>query len=154
MHHPADWREALADWKAEEARHQAEADAARPQLVGRVPVGWWIEAFADRPSPSEARGHRCGEKQMLAVVAYDVREPRRLAAVARHCEDFGVRVQYSVFECRLEADTFERFWEGLLHILDLSEDRAVAYKICASCAENILAAGDMVSNEKVVAYVV
>ncbi|MBM3855222.1 MAG: CRISPR-associated endonuclease Cas2, partial [Verrucomicrobia bacterium] len=50
---------------------------------------------------------------MLTLIAYDVTDAKRLHKVAKVCEDWGVRVQYSVFECRLEADTFDRFWEEL-----------------------------------------
>lgn len=150
---PADWKQALAAWRAEERAERERELEERPALVGRIPAGWWQAAFADRLSRSEAAGHRCGAKQMLTIVAYDITNPKRLHAVAKHCEDFGLRVQYSVFECRLEADLFERFWGGLVSIMDPDEDRLVAYKICASCAQAIQAAGRMVSNEKVVAYV-
>jgi CRISPR-associated protein Cas2 len=40
---------------------------------------------------------------MLVLVSYDVSEAkkgkRRLRRVAKACQDFGQRVQYSVFEC-------------------------------------------------------
>ena len=43
---------------------------------------------------------------MLIVVCYDVAVdqggPKRLRRIAEACKDYGVRVQYSVFECRLE----------------------------------------------------
>ena len=66
---------------------------------------------------------------MLAVVAYDIADPKRLQRVAKHCEDFGLRVQYSVFECRLEADIFERFGKGMQAIID----PATSWRLC--CAE-------------------
>lgn len=90
---------------------------------------------------------------MLTLVAYDITDEKRLHRVARICEDWGVRVQYSVFECRLEADAFDRFWEQLKGEIDPSEDRLVAYKICLNCAREIRGAGTMVNSEKVVAYV-
>ena len=90
---------------------------------------------------------------MLTVVAYDVADPARLRNVARVCEDYGMRVQYSVFECRLEADRFDLFWNELSTILDPVADRLVAYKVCSSCARDIRSAGTQVHQEKVVAYV-
>ena len=41
---------------------------------------------------------------MLVLVSYDVamqdeRGPKRLRRVAKTCQDYGQRVQYSVFEC-------------------------------------------------------
>ncbi|HTI68628.1 MAG TPA: CRISPR-associated endonuclease Cas2, partial [Candidatus Limnocylindria bacterium] len=47
---------------------------------------------------------------MLRLVAYDIADPKRLHRVAMICENFGVRVQYSLFECWLEDDDFERLW--------------------------------------------
>lgn len=91
---------------------------------------------------------------MLSLVAYDITDPKRLARVARVCEDFGVRVQYSLFECRLEEDEFEDLWLKLLYEIDEKEDRLVAYKIDAKSAKQTLTAGTMVCSEKVVCYVV
>lgn len=55
---------------------------------------------------------------MLIVVTYDVATSdkagqRRLRRVAQTCEDFGVRVQKSVFECRVGP----KEWVGLRHRL-------------------------------------
>ncbi len=91
---------------------------------------------------------------MLTLVAYDISEPRRLARIARICEDYGVRVQYSLFECRLEETEFEDFWLKLLGEINEKEDRLVAYKIDARSAKETLTAGTMVCSEKVVCYVV
>lgn len=89
---------------------------------------------------------------MLILIAYDITDPKRLHKVAKLCEDYGVRVQLSVFECRLEATRFEQFWSGLNAILDTATDRAVAYPVCVRCAGEIRDAGKMVHNETVVAY--
>ena len=91
---------------------------------------------------------------MLTIVAYDVAEPKGLRqSGARFCEDHGMRVQYSVFECRLEADRFDAFWGDLQEIIDPATDRLVAYKVCTACAADIRSAGTQVHQEKVVAYV-
>ena len=68
-------------------------------------------------------------------LAYDISDPKRLARVARVCEDFGVRVQYSVFECRLEETEFTDFWLRLLEEIRVDQDRIVACKIDARCAK-------------------
>ena len=91
---------------------------------------------------------------MLTLVAYDISDPKRLARVARVCEDYGTRVQYSMFECRLEETEFEDFWLKLLEEIDEDEDRLVAYKIDARCAKETLTAGTMVCSEKTVCYLV
>lgn len=91
---------------------------------------------------------------MLTLVAYDVTDAKRLSRVAKVCEDFGLRVQYSLFECRLEEAEFDDFWLRLLCEIDETEDRLVAYKIDARSAKQTLTAGTMVCSEKVVCYVV
>jgi len=91
---------------------------------------------------------------MLTLVAYDIADPKRLARVAKVCEDYGVRVQYSVFECRLDEAEFTDFWLKLLGQLEEKEDRVVAYKIDARSAKETLTAGTMVCSEKVLCYLV
>jgi len=117
------------------------------------PEGWWHAAFQDRPNASERKGKPAGEKQMLLIIAYDITHPKRLKKVADCCEDFGLRVQYSVFECHLEADTFDRFWKRLLECIDPSEDRLVAYPMHGSHLRKIRTAGVMARHEKVIAYI-
>ena len=111
---------------------------------------WWFDAFPLLPYKSSAPG----AKQMLSLVAYDITSAKRLAKVARVCEDYGVRVQYSLFECRLEEKEFREFWLRLTGEIDPTEDRVVAYKIDAKCAKDTLTAGTMVCSEKVVCYLV
>ena len=72
---------------------------------------------------------------MLTIVAYDVTDDKRLRKVAQICEDFGVRVQYSIFECHLDQEQFDEFWLRLLDVIDEDEDRLVAYKLDARCAK-------------------
>lgn len=91
---------------------------------------------------------------MLTLVAYDIADPKRLAKVARTCEDYGVRVQYSVFECHLEPEQFNALWLALLDIINEQEDRLVAYKLDARCAKLTETAGTMVCSERVVCYLV
>lgn len=112
--------------------------------------GWWFDAFPKVPYETSPPG----ETEMLTLVAYDIADDKRLHKVAKTCEDFGVRVQYSVFECRLDEDEFNDFWLRLLDVIDEDEDRVVAYKIDARSAKETLTAGTMVCSEKVLCYLV
>ena len=114
------------------------------------PSQWWLDAFPLVPYEKSPPG----EKEMLILVAYDIANERRLARVARVCEDFGVRVQYSLFECRLDEAEFTRFWRRLLTTIDDGEDRIIAYKIDARCAKETMTAGTMVCSEKALCYLV
>ena len=111
---------------------------------------WWFEAFPVVPHEKAPPG----EKEMLSLIAYDISDPKRLARVARVCEDFGARVQYSIFECRLEEAEFTEFWLHLLGEINDKEDRLVAYKIDARCAKETMTAGTMVCSEKALCYLV
>lgn len=111
---------------------------------------WWFSAFPQVPYEKAPPGAH----EMLTLVAYDITDPKRLAKVAKTCEDYGVRVQYSVFECHLDEDEFTDFWLTLLDLIDETEDRLVAYKIDARSAKETQTAGTMVCSEKVVCYLV
>ena len=91
---------------------------------------------------------------MLTIVAYDITQQKRLARVAKVCEDYGVRVQYSLFECRLDENDFNEFWLQLLAEIDEDEDRLVAYRVDARSAKETMTAGTMVCSEKVLCYLV
>jgi CRISPR-associated protein Cas2 len=111
---------------------------------------WWEEAFAS----VDYENRMPGEKEMLILIGYDITKPKRLARVAKICEDYGVRVQYSVFECHLEEDRFQIFWELLVDEIDEGEDRLVAYRLDARSARKTLTAGVMVCAKKVACYLV
>lgn len=52
------------------------------------------------------------------LVCYDIAEPRRLRRVAKVCESFGSRIQYSVFECPLDGLRYEQMkaeLDGVIH---------------------------------------
>lgn len=70
---------------------------------------------------------------MDILVTYDVATitpegERRLAQVAAVCERFGVRAQYSVFECRLSPTSLQRFAGELMDVMDASEDSIHIYR--------------------------
>ena len=64
---------------------------------------------------------------MLILVTYDVstvEKPgyRRLRRVARACEDYGTRVQKSVFECQVGQTEWVRLRDRLLREIKADED--------------------------------
>ena len=64
---------------------------------------------------------------MKVLVCYDVdtRTPagvRRLRRIAEACKDYGVRVQYSVFECRIQAKDWVVLQARLLAEYSAEED--------------------------------
>jgi CRISPR-associated protein Cas2 len=75
------------------------------------------------------------------LVAYDICHPKRLRKVARACEDFGLRRQYSVFLCRLTATDLVRLKSRLYDIIELQEDQVLFVPLCGRCAAAIEALG-------------
>lgn len=64
---------------------------------------------------------------MLVLITYDVSViseggQRRLRNIAKTCEDFGTRVQNSVFECEVDPAQFTNLKSRLLEIYDEDED--------------------------------
>jgi CRISPR-associated protein Cas2 len=74
---------------------------------------------------------------MLILVSYDLPDDRRRTKVAAALEDFGTRVQWSVFECRLEEAQVARLSTRLGRLIDEAEDSVRIYRICAECARRI-----------------
>ena len=83
---------------------------------------------------------------MNVLVCYDVNTltpagRRRLRRVARVCQDFGQRVQFSVFECMVSASTLERLRQRLLREIDPGEDSLRLYFLGAKREEVVEAYG-------------
>lgn len=79
---------------------------------------------------------------MLLLVTYDVstesREGRRrLRRVAKVCLNYGQRVQYSVFECKVTATTREILLQELLAEINTKEDNLRIYRLHEPLANNV-----------------
>jgi len=64
---------------------------------------------------------------MLVLVSYDVstidkKGRRRLRRVAKVCQNYGQRVQYSVFECIVDPAQWVAFRQRLITEIKLEED--------------------------------
>lgn len=64
---------------------------------------------------------------MLVLVSYDVamndeRGPKRLRRVAKTCQNYGQRVQYSVFECIVDPAQWTALREQLIKEINQEED--------------------------------
>ncbi len=71
---------------------------------------------------------------MLMLVTYDVATGdadgrRRLRRVARLCQDYGQRVQYSVFECQVDAAQWTVLRTRLLSEIDATVDSLRFYRL-------------------------
>lgn len=79
---------------------------------------------------------------MFILVAYDVSTEtpegrRRLRRVARVCQDYGQRVQKSVFECKVDAVTYAMMEQRLLEEIDVTEDNLRFYRLNEPLEEHV-----------------
>lgn len=89
---------------------------------------------------------------MLRLVAYDITDPKRLRHVAKACEDYGVRVEKSVFECDLDETDFAALWSELNNLIDSESDALISYQICRACVRETQSAGLVVRPGPVLVY--
>ena len=64
---------------------------------------------------------------MFVLITYDVATAnkggaRRLRRIAQACEDYGQRVQHSVFECRVDGKSWVLLRDRLLREMSAAED--------------------------------
>lgn len=71
---------------------------------------------------------------MLVLITYDVSTmscegQRRLRRVSKICQDYGQRVQNSVFECVVDATQYAVLKMRLIEIIDKEEDSLRFYQL-------------------------
>jgi CRISPR-associated protein Cas2 len=67
---------------------------------------------------------------VFLVVSYDIADDRRRLRVASELENFGQRVQKSVFECHLDEDQIEDLKKRIAALISSEEDRVRYYRFC------------------------
>jgi CRISPR-associated protein Cas2 len=70
---------------------------------------------------------------MHFVIAYDIEQDRRRSKVMSLLKDYGLRVQYSVFECELDRQRLAQLEERLHTLIDSRRDRVHIYRLCDAC---------------------
>lgn len=79
---------------------------------------------------------------MFVLVTYDVKTEstggkRRLRRIAKLCQDYGQRVQFSVFECEVEPAKWEQLKSGLLGIYKPDQDSLRFYYLGSSWQKRV-----------------
>ncbi|MDY0297836.1 MAG: CRISPR-associated endonuclease Cas2 [Acidobacteriota bacterium] len=74
---------------------------------------------------------------MMVLVSYDVNLEnaagrKRLRRIAKLCEDYGQRVQFSVFECVLDPAQWVELKSGLMKEMDRGKDSLRFYFLGAN----------------------
>jgi len=81
---------------------------------------------------------------MFIVVSYDIADDRRRTRLHRELKNFGTRVQYSVFECVLEAKDFSRLQTAVKRVIR-DDDHVRYYRLCEHCRQQVTALGGTVT---------
>ena len=78
---------------------------------------------------------------MKYIIMYDICDSQRRNEVAWILEEYGKRIQYSVFFCDLTKKEFEHVRTALVAVIDMEEDSLRCYPVCSDCWEKIYTLG-------------
>ena len=74
-------------------------------------------------------------------VAYDIPDDRRRTKVMNLLYGYGVRVQYSVFECELRPTDLEQLKQRMRRLLQKETDDVRFYSLCQGCLAKVTVMG-------------
>lgn len=78
----------------------------------------------------------------MYLISYDIENDRVRNKIAKELENYGARVQYSVFECRISEKIYKELYAKLLELMnDEKSGNIRIYNICAKCTERITTIG-------------
>ncbi len=88
---------------------------------------------------------------MLVLISYDISDDRRRTRLAHRLEDFGRRVQLSVFECWLEPTGIAELEAATAREIDPEVDSLRLYLLCGQCHPRvrILGVGELTHDPEV-----
>ena len=89
----------------------------------------------------------------MYVVSYDITSNRRRRRISKCLENYGRRIQYSVFECDIDEKRYKQMYKDILKETDGMTDGSVRfYYLCGNCITKMQLIGQdkpsvFVSNE-------
>lgn len=80
----------------------------------------------------------------MYLVSYDIACDRTRTKIAKLMENYGRRVQYSVFECQLDQGKYEEMYQKLMELLQEEEAASIRiYSVCERCRQKMVIMGDV-----------
>lgn len=76
------------------------------------------------------------------VIAYDIVHDKKRQRIAGLLEQYGRRVNYSVFECMLTKKDMERVRKEIGAIIDKRKDTVIYYTLCRDCFSKTIIDGE------------
>lgn len=77
-------------------------------------------------------------KKTFYVIAYDIKDDRIREKISKLLEKYGVRVNYSVFECLFTDKQFLSVQEKIGKLINKRSDNVIYYYICLDCYTKIV----------------
>ena len=71
--------------------------------------------------------------RQFVIVTYDIPDDRRRTKLHDRLLDFGSPVQYSVFECLVDADQLKKMTALVRRTISRRRDHVRIYHLCATC---------------------
>mgnify|MGYP001031523210 CR=1 FL=1 len=78
---------------------------------------------------------------MFTIISYDIVDDRRRTKVMKYLKGWGTRVQYSVFECDLDARAFAKVLQELRKLIDPNTDSVRCYRLDEAAVKRIQIVG-------------
>jgi CRISPR-associated protein Cas2 len=78
---------------------------------------------------------------MFTVISYDVVEDKRRTKVLKLLKGWGTHVQYSVFECELDAAELAQVMRELRSLIDLHTDSVRLYQLDTAAVRRVKVLG-------------
>lgn len=73
---------------------------------------------------------------MIYFISYDISDASNRSNTAKILEQYGRRIQYSLFQCELAVDEVNILFEKLCAFINLKCDRLHFYPVCKNCFES------------------
>lgn len=70
---------------------------------------------------------------MIYLITYDIVDNKKRKKISDELEGYGLRVNYSVFECELNKSKVKKLKSELEELMDKKTDSIRFYNICKNC---------------------
>lgn len=79
---------------------------------------------------------------MIYFISYDITDSKRRREVSKILENFGIRIQYSFFQCEMDQSQLEKLKNEILKIIHKREDSLRIYPLCQDCNKKVVLCGN------------
>ena len=85
----------------------------------------------------------------MYIISYDITSNKLRRKIAKELENYGIRVQYSVFECNLNKTRLKEVYAKMVHLMEGVEEGSIRiYELCQNCEQKIHVIGTDNRKEK------